>query len=43
MISDEDYFDLPEDPELAFLKLEKEARAVLDKRLEAADDQSPFF
>lgn len=43
MISDDDYFDLPEDPELAFLKLEKDARAVLDKRLDAADEQSPFY
>jgi hypothetical protein len=42
MISDEDYLDLPEDSELAFLKMEREARALLDKRLENADQSSPF-
>lgn len=43
MIKDEDYFDIPEDPELAFLEFEKEARATLERRIEASDDGSPFF
>jgi len=43
MIKDEDYFDLPDDPELAFLQLEREARSVLEGRIEGGDDDSPFY
>lgn len=38
-----EYFDidLPEDPVLAFLTLEKDFRQKFDKRLDAADGNSP--
>lgn len=43
MIADDDYFDLPEDAELAFIQLEKKFRAQLDERLDKADNDSPVF
>jgi hypothetical protein len=42
LIRDEDFYDLPEDPDLAFLQLEKEFRALADKQLETADNNSSY-
>lgn len=43
MIGDQDYFDLPKDPELAFLELERKFREKLENRLDGGYDESPFF
>lgn len=43
MIDDHDYFDLPEDYDLAFLKIERDLRNKLQLRLDGGDDQSPFL
>jgi hypothetical protein len=43
MMKDDDYIDLPEDEELAFLQIEKECRALLNKRIDEARDDSPFL
>jgi hypothetical protein len=42
MIDQSDYLELPEDPELAFLKLEKSFRGQLQARLDDADNDSPY-
>jgi hypothetical protein len=42
MLKDDDYFDLPEDEELAFLQLEKECRELLERRIDNGDNNSPF-
>lgn len=42
MISDDDYLDLPEDPELAFLHLERVFRDKLQKRMDAGNNNSPY-
>lgn len=38
---DEDFFDIPEDDELAFLHLEKKFSDLLESRLNIADNNSP--
>lgn len=43
MLKDDDYIDLPEDEELAFLQIEKECRALLDKRIDEGSEISPFL
>ena len=42
MISDHDYFDLPEDTDLAFLHIEKELRQKLQQRIDESNNDSPF-
>lgn len=42
MLSDDDYLDLPEDPELAFLHLERAFRDKLQGRLDNGDNDSPY-
>lgn len=42
MLKDDDYIDLPEDEDLAFLQIEKYLRATLDARIDQGDNNSPF-
>ena len=42
MINDEEYVDLPEDKELAFLHLEKEFRTKLEENLEHSENNNSY-
>jgi hypothetical protein len=42
-MSDDSYFDLPEDRNLAFLQIERELRATLKQRLDTGEENSPWF
>lgn len=42
MINDGEFYDLPEDPDLAFVKLENEFREAADKQLEVAENNGQY-
>ena len=40
---DDSYLQLPEDPKLAFLHIEREFRALLERKVHIGDENSPWF
>ncbi len=42
MLKNDDYLELPDDDELAFLQLETKTRSFLNKKLDAAEVGSPY-